>query len=381
MKLASIASNRLEVLLGRIVSLALLLNGIEPVVNGVDQLPAMNSIGLSLLGVFMLTTLLAAVGGWTSHSVLWFKLHAIAVMAIILLSPLGYESELEDPGRPWVWWALGMAAVIFGVSQRTAFRYLFIVLMGMSWFAVFGFGLGVQQTELAILDALYIIVFAIAIVTLTELVRQGAAEVDEANSAAIESALEQAKVDAVERERARLDALMHDQVMHTLLLAARAETKEEQLAAVRSAESAIDSLAKVGTEISGEVSSMGLLQAIERAAKKLDPRIQVTVSGADSVTIPAIVAEAITEATLQAVDNAIQHSKARRIDLDLKAKKGLLDFTISDDGVGFRFDRISRYRIGIRISILGRLRSIGGFADVQSAPQEGTKVILRWSNA
>ena len=381
MKLASIASNRLEVLLGRIVSLALLINGIEPVVNGVNQLPAMNAIGQSLLGVFMLTTLMAAVGGWTSHPVLWFKLHAISVMAIILLSPFGYDSELEDPGRPWVWWALGLAAVVFGVSQRTGLRYLFIVLMGMSWFAVFGFGLGVQQTELAILDALYIIVFAIAIVTLTELVRQGAAEVDEANSAAIESGLEQAKVDAVERERARLDALMHDQVMHTLLLAARAETKEEQLAAVRSAESAIDSLAKVGTEITGEVSSMGLLQAIERAAKKLDPRVQVTLSGADSVTIPAVVAEAITEATLQAVDNAIQHSKARKIDLDLKAKKGLLDFTISDDGVGFRFDRISRYRIGIRISILGRLRSIGGFADVQSAPQEGTKVSLRWSNA
>jgi signal transduction histidine kinase len=166
-----------------------------------------------------------------------------------------------------------------------------------------------------------------------------------------------------------------------LLLAARAESKEEQESAVRSAQGAIDSLERVGTEVSGEVSSLGLLQAIERAAKKLDSRIQVTVSGADSVTIPAIVAEAITEATLQAVDNAIQHSKASKIDLDLKAKKGLLDFTISDDGVGFRFDRISRYRIGIRISILGRLRSIGGFADVQSAPQEGTKVSLRWSNA
>lgn len=381
MKLASIASNRLEVLLGRIVSLALLVNGIEPLVNGIDQVEVLNVLGISLLGIFILTTLVAAAGGWSSNPGPWFKLHAMAVLVIMLLSPYGYQAQLDDPGRPWVWWALGLAAVMFGVSQRNSLRYLFIVLMGVGWFVVFGFGFGGQQTELAVLDSLYIIVFAIAIVSLTELVRQGAAEVDQANTEAIESALDQAKVDAVERERARLDALLHDQVMHTLLLAARAETKEEQLAAARSSEVAINSLAKVGTEVSGEVSSMGLLQAIERAAAQLDQRIQVTIGGADSITIPATVAQAITEATLQAVDNAIQHSKAKNINLDLKAKKGMLEFIISDDGVGFRLDRISRYRIGVRISILGRLKSIGGFADVQSAPQQGTTVTLRWSNA
>lgn len=380
MKLASIASNRLEVLLGRIVGLALLINGVEPIVNALGQLDKLNAFGFGLIWIFLITTMASSIGGWTSSANLWFRLHAFSVLGITLLTPLGYQVSLGE-ARPWVWWALGLAAVAFGVSQRTSLRYVFIVVLGLSWFAVFGFGLEVQQTELAILDSLYIIVFAIAIVTLTELVRQGAAEVDEANSAAIESALEQAKVDAVERERARLDALMHDQVMHTLLLAARAGTAAEQDAAARSAQGAIDSLERVGTEISGEVSSLGLLQAIERAAEKLDQRVQVTVSGADSVTIPAVVAEAVTEATLQAVDNAIQHSRANKIELELKAKKGLLDFTISDDGVGFRFDRVSRYRIGIRISILGRLKSIGGCADVQSSPQEGTKVILRWSNA
>lgn len=381
MKLASIASNRLEVLIGRIAGSALIINGIEPFFNGLAQLERLNDLGTAFLLIFVASSMVSGIGGWTTFARRLFSAHALVVLVLMLLSPFGYIAPLDAVERPWVWWALGLAAVVFGVSQQNQLRWMFIVLLGVGWFVVFGFGFGEPQTQIAILDSLYVIVFAIAVVSLTELVRQGANDVDLANTEAIESALEQARTDAVERERARIDALMHDQVMHTLLLAARADSKEEQLRAARSAEAALASLTSVGMEKPSEVSSLGLLQAIQKAALKLDSRISVNLSGGDSVAIPAEVAEAITEATLQAVDNAIQHSRANQIQINLLARKGLLEFSIVDDGVGFRFERISRYRIGIKTSILARMKTIGGEAKVVSAPQEGTRVELRWSNA
>lgn len=381
MKLASIATNRLEVLLGRIISAVLIINGIEPTANGLGDWSTLNFLGQALLIAFIFSTLVASFGGLLGNYAPWSTAHAILVFVAMVLSPLGYQQGLAQSDRPWVWWALGLAAVLFGVSRKSRTGFLFIGLMSVGWLFVYGGGFELNRLDVAVLDSLYLVVFAVAIVTLTDLVRDAAAEVDEANSQAIASALEQARVDAVERERQRLDALLHDQVLHSLLLAARAETPQERLAASSSAETALTSLKRAGeTDLAGEVTSLGLLTALERASMKLDPRISVKVVGADSIQIPAEVAQAITEATLQAIDNAIQHSRAAKIEVKLSARKGSLEFEIVDDGVGFRLDRVSRDRIGIRTSIVARMNSVAGEASIKSSSQTGTSVKLRWSN-
>ena len=380
MKLASIASNRLEVLLGRIVGTALILNGIEPLVNGLGQLSQLNNLGVGLLVLFLGTSLFAGISGWTPYAAQGFRVHGVAVLLVLLATPFGFDQFLDPGQRPWVWWALGLGAVFFAIGVRSNLRYLFIVAIGAGWFGIFGFAMGVQQAELALLDALYVVVFSLAIVSLTDLVRDGATRVDEANSEAISRSLDQARVDAIERERQRLDALVHDQVLHSLLLAAKAETKEDQAAAVRSADAAIAALTRVKEGALSSTSSVGLFQAIERAAKRLDRRVQTEISGAGSFVIAANAAEALTEATMQALDNAIQHSNASRIQLSMRASGGLVEFTIRDDGVGFRMERVSRNRIGIKTSIMARMRSVGGEAKVTSSLNAGTVVSLRWSN-
>ena len=380
MKLASIASNRLEVLLGRIVGTALILNGIEPLVNGLGQLSQLNNLGQGLLVLFLGTSLFAGISGWTPYAAQGFRVHGVAVLLILLATPFGFDQFLDPGQRPWVWWALGLGAVFFAIGVRSNLRYLFVVAVGAGWFGIFGFAMGAQQAELALLDALYVVVFSLAIVSLTDLVRDGATRVDEANSEAISRSLDQARVDAIERERQRLDALVHDQVLHSLLLAAKAETEEDQAAAARSADAAIAALARVKEGALSSTSSVGLFQAIERAAKRLDRRVQTEISGAGSFVIAANAAEALTEATMQALDNAIQHSNASRIQLSMRASGGLVEFTIRDDGVGFRMERVSKNRIGIKTSIMARMRSVGGEARVKSSLNAGTVVSLRWSN-
>jgi signal transduction histidine kinase len=233
----------------------------------------------------------------------------------------------------------------------------------------------------ALLDGSYLVVFSLAIIGLVALVREGFAAVDKANSDAIKSALTQAKTDAVERERQRLDALVHDQVLHTLILAARADSQAAQEDAAKSATNAITALleAKEQDTLETEVTSLGLFKALESAAGKLDARVQTQSSGASAGKLNPEAAQALTEASLQAIDNAIQHSKAKEIRLTLEAlQSGGLRFTVSDNGAGFRIDRVSRDRIGISTSIKARVESVGGKVELDSSPGKGTQVVMRW---
>jgi len=51
---------------------------------------------------------------------------------------------------------------------------------------------------------------------------------------------------------------------------------------------------------------------------------------------------------------------------------------VVDDGIGFKLNRIPRDRIGIQVSILGRMASAGGHAEIDTAPGAGTAVVIRW---
>ena len=57
-----------------------------------------------------------------------------------------------------------------------------------------------------------------------------------------------------------------------------------------------------------------------------------------------------------------------------------ITITIADDGVGFDHTSIPPHRLGIAVSILGRMRPIaGGSARVDSEPGRGTTVHIEWT--
>lgn len=383
MQLASIASSRLEISIRRIAAVVILISSTEVFINALSQSQAYNTAGEISLAVFVISSALAAISGWTNyHWRIMFRIHGGVVLALVWsVLPTSDAQFFAPDGKPWIWWALGVGAVVIGVSCSPRVWTFYIPLLSMSWFATNQLLLGSARTLDALLDSAYILVFGFAISGLVQLVREGASDVDLANTEAIQSAIEQARVDAIERERGRLDALVHDQVLHTLLLAARAESSDQQRQAAQSAKGAIASLTKAEKQIAtdGKVTPLGLFRAIEKAAVTLDGRIEVISKGGGSESISPEVAQAMTEATLQALDNAVQHSKANRIQLTLDSPEiGKLHFEITDDGVGFRPERATRDRIGIRTSIEGRVQAVGGSAEIQSQPGLGVKVLLRW---
>ncbi|MEL0260934.1 MAG: ATP-binding protein [Aquiluna sp.] len=385
-QLASIATNRLEVSIRRIAAVVILVSSIEVLINGLFQLDAYPAIGGFLLGVFAVSAVLSVLSSWFNFE--WrvvFRVHGAIVLGLVwILALIADPSAFSPDNKPWAWWALGVAAVVIGVSSPPRVWVAYIPILSESWFfskqVLFDGGRYLD----ALLDSAYILVFGFAISGLVQLVRAGATDVDVANTAAIQSAIDKASLDAIERERSRLDALVHDQVLHTLLLAARAHSGVEKQAAVRSATVAIESLQRAEDEVAtiGSVTPLGLFKAIEKAALDLDPRVAVTSRGGGSENLDPEVAQALTEATLQALDNAIQHSQAKTIELLLDSPEEYsLVFEIVDDGIGFRLDRATRDRIGIRTSIQARVESVGGQAEIESAPGMGVKVSLRWRNA
>lgn len=383
--LASAVSSRLEGQIRRVLSLVLLLSLIELTANAIAQAELLTTWSVFALLAIALVTLATVYASWaTRGGVRLFLLHGVLVFAVLLLWPLLVSGPdlLVEGSKPWIWWGLGFGIMSFGLFTHWALGGLYLTAVSVVWFLLHASESGGQaEVAGALQDAGYLFLFGGSIIGMINLVRRGADKADLANSIAIASAIDQARTDAIESERQRLDALIHDRVLNTLLLAAKAKNSTERRSAAALATQAISSLREAMLEPRSipSVTPLGLFRALRRAALQLLPQIEVRILAGGSEEIPAAEARAMTEATLQAIDNAARHSGADKFELTLDSPEtGAIQILVSDNGVGFRPDRIPRDRIGIRTSVLGRLRAIGGSASIDSQPGAGTRVMLRW---
>ena len=383
--LASSVSSRLESQIRRVFSIVLLISLIELIANSSSQRPFLNFLSPLAIAILVLLTLATVASSWFGEGKkLWFLVHGWAVFFALVLWPLMVVDPLAlEPGfKPWLWWTLGIGILGIGLFSNTFIGFFYLTLTSLGWILLHSSSYGGEALlGNAIQDGVYLFLFGGSVVGMINLVRRGAKTADEENSKAIASAIEQARVDAVERERQRLDALIHDRVLNTLLLAAKAGNSQEQENVAELAEQAIESLRKAAEEPqpTPSVTPLGLFRALRKAALKLHPEIEVQTLGGGSDPLPAEKAQAITEATLQAIDNAARHSKASKVELVFESPNpGEIKILVRDNGAGFRLDRIPKDRIGVRISILGRMRAIGGEAKIETSPQGGTAILLRW---
>lgn len=387
MQLASAASARLELLIRRLFALTLLLSFIEALVISSAQLRYTNLLSDALLTALLICVIAIQINSLRGQQVdLWLYLFGCLSLLGMLVWPWAVLDYSELPGdyQPWIWWVVGMGVVAIGIAAKPAISLTYLVIATSLWLLVdTGPWAGALNLAGSLQDSSYIFLFGGTVLGLFFLVREAVGRVDEANSQAIQSALEQAKTDAIERERQRIDALVHDKVLNTLLLATKAQSAQEKEAVALLAKEAIASLREASSPPSsnGHVTPLGLFRALRRAARATYPAVEVEIQSGGSVEIPSDVAKAITEATLQALDNAAKHSKASSIKLRLSAPnptKVLIE--LEDDGIGFRLDRVPRDRIGVRTSIQQRLSSVGGKAVIKTQPGEGTLVRLEWGN-
>lgn len=389
-KSASVTTNsfalaRVEKLVGRVFGIALLLSSLELVANAL-AFESPSSLNFQIDALVLV--LAAYIGGFISYwffdgSKFWFGAQAIlAVLTCVLWSAL-LDPIADGPEKPWIWWAIGNAGIAAALAFRPIVAGLFMTALPILWFFVrtSAQGGGAAWGD-ALQDSIYTLLFSLSIVGLISLFKDSARTVDLENHRAALAAAERAATDAVESERARIDALVHDKVLTALLVAASSDSKETQDAAAELSKTAIASLENLESETASDtrvITVNSLFRALKDAVARLDNQIEIHIDNSSDQTIDPHVADALTEATIQAVNNSLLHAGAQaKRGLKMRTNKDKLKIVIYDTGRGFRVGRIPKNRLGLRLSIIDRVEKVGGRVFIDSRPGDGTNIILEW---
>jgi ligand-binding sensor domain-containing protein/signal transduction histidine kinase len=91
--------------------------------------------------------------------------------------------------------------------------------------------------------------------------------------------------------------------------------------------------------------------------------------------LPLELEQAVYRVIQEALANIARHSKAKRVDVSLVYTPELLQVVIADDGCGFDMNQKPK-GVGFR-SMRERINSIRGTFQVQSAPNQGTRLIIQ----
>jgi signal transduction histidine kinase len=309
----------------------------------------------------------------------------VAFAGVFLIVVLSWPADVVHPtaDSPWFYYlmtiATGMAAIGLTVQSATVYLVAVPALYAALRLTQAGGGLSPMK---ATLDSLYSVMLGGAILILITMVRSAASHVDTAQTLALDRYSHAVRQHAAEAERVRIDAIVHDSVLTTLLTAARADTPEEQRFAAGMATAAIAHLreAALVTPDDGSAVRIALVaDGIRDAVRNLAAPFSVSVARLGPRAIPSVAGEAMHAAAVQAAVNSVQHAGADvRRSVRITDVDGALQIEVADDGVGFDPARVSLERIGVRVSIVERLANAGGRAEVRSRPGAGTTILLRW---
>ena len=190
----------------------------------------------------------------------------------------------------------------------------------------------------------------------------------ERETAEEQRAAELAATDA-QREAARL---VHDHLLHALHAVAQTGSGLDFQAAASECGSAFDAL-------TAHHAQRPTLDKVCRLVAE-DPALtsaNATLTGG-SPPLPGAIARAMAAAVHEALNNIVRHANAAHAWVDIDHDGVRWTCTIRDDGVGFDTDRSNGGRMGVRSSIHDRMTSVGGVANIESAPGKGTTVTLQW---
>ena len=194
---------------------------------------------------------------------------------------------------------------------------------------------------------------------------------------------------AQEAERARISRELHDDIaQQTALLVmdiellkgrGRGLEPEAQVDAARALDRAQE-LSKALHAMShnlhpAKLQWIGLAAAVNGLHLELSKRdipITYTHRGVPA-SLPADVALCMYRIAQEALHNAVKHSGARGVSMELIGSADRLSLSVQDDGVGFAVDDAWRKGLGL-MSMRERLEAFGGTLKIGSQPSAGTRI-------
>lgn len=387
---ATVTRAQVETVAGRALGLFGLVFGAQTVPVALEQTAALvPGAGAALMAVLYGAIVALAVATVTKVAVRAACLGFAALYAIALVA---WPFLVADPAAlngsaPWLYYVCTVATTAAVISLVPIWAAVYTVVVPAMYGVIRLLPPGGDAGPLlAVLNALYAVVLGVVVLAIITMLRQAAESVDSAQEAALQRYDVAARQHANEIERVKIDALVHDSVLTTLLSAAAATTPEQEQLAARMASDAVHRLDEVGATGPRSLDRVGLPVLVRRlraALTTFNTPFTVRVVNAGGVELPVEAMEALYTAAVQAMVNSLQHADepglSTRRELRIRGvRAGGCVIEIADNGRGFDVDQIPEGRLGLRISIEERMANAGGAADIATRVGHGTTVTLAW---
>ncbi|WEV72055.1 ATP-binding protein [Bifidobacterium sp. ESL0790] len=174
-----------------------------------------------------------------------------------------------------------------------------------------------------------------------------------------------------EEERADMTAHLHDGVLQTLaLIQLHSDEPQTVFTLARGQERELRRWLYQDRTPPDRSVSAGLHEIAARIEDEYRKPIEVVAVGDAR---PSAQTDALLNASEQAMLNAVQHG-GEPISVYCETGGKLVEVFVRDHGDGFDVDAIPEDRLGIRESIMGRIKRRGGSVEIVSRPQWGTEV-------
>lgn len=174
-----------------------------------------------------------------------------------------------------------------------------------------------------------------------------------------------------EEERADMTAHLHDGVLQTLaLIQLHSEGPSTVFTLARGQERELREWLYQERSTSDRSVSAGLKQIAAEVEDEHGKPIEVVTVGDAH---PSAQTDALLDATRQALVNAVTHG-SEPVSLYCEATDTTVEAFVRDHGEGFDIDTIPPDRLGIRESIIGRIKRRGGTVEIVSRAGWGTEV-------
>ena len=301
------------------------------------------------------------------------------VLAATRLLPIAAPGDALARMHPMLGWYFVIAAAAAVVLTRR-WRFTFVVALAPLLVMVNATAIGELQfvsVEDVMLDMATNLATIGALTWLLRLAETSDASGARQRAQAVELAAQQAST----RAQHEANSFIHDHILSALI--AIANGLPDRAALRDSARQALDSLS-TETTVASPVAARTLLNDVAGCVGAMAGDIRTDVLLAGEHEIPPEVAQAITEATLEAVRNSLRHAGDDAVvtcTVTLTSDACGVTIEVNDNGCGFDPAVDGRGRHGVSGSIIARMQDVGGLATVDSAPGEGACVTLRWRPA
>jgi signal transduction histidine kinase len=351
------------------------------------ELPNLRAVwSIAMVGGLVASLLLAVVGSIVRR---WIRIATASFAVIYLIALITWPLAVIDLGLVtenslWLYGLMTVATALAAIAFEVRLAAVYLVAIPLIYAIIritpAGGEVGVVRASL---DSLYALFLGGVITIIFTMLRTAATAVDRAQQMALERYSHAVRQHAIEAERVQVDAIVHDSVLTTLLSAARAYSPEAKELAATMAGNAIGHLREavaVAPDSDAMVPAGVLASRISEAASTMSQPFDVSSARIGRATLPIPVAEAMYSAAVQGMVNSLQHagSGVRRWVEVRGLGHGAIQVQVGDDGSGFEPATVPTERLGVRVSIVERMSSAGGHAEVESSPGGGTTVTLRW---